>query len=52
VQWLQKPSPRSPVICPAGLTRDTHFILAGIVIVANAAIYGFIFLRRRRPVSG
>jgi len=42
-----------PIIYPAGLTRDVQFILAGIVIVANAAIYGFLFLRRRRrPVSG
>ena len=41
-----------PILYPAGLTRDVQFILAGIVIVANAAIYGFIFLRRRRPVSG
>jgi len=36
-----------PVIYPAGLTRDTQFMLAMAVIVINVAVYGAIFLRRK-----
>ena len=36
------------LIYPAGLTRDLQFLLAAIVVVANLAIYGFIWLRLRR----
>lgn len=39
-----------PVIYPAGLTRDIQFWLAGIVIVANVAIYGVLVYRWR--ISG
>lgn len=35
------------VIYPGGLTRDVQFVLAGIVVAVNAAIYA-IFLRRCR----
>ncbi len=34
-----------PVIYPAGLTRETQFLLAGIVIMANAVIYGWVLYR-------
>lgn len=36
-----------PVIYPHELTRDTQFLLAGIVIVINLAIYGWAIYRRR-----
>jgi len=36
-----------PVIYPAGLTRDTQFTLAVVVIAINVAVYGAIFLRRK-----
>ena len=35
------------IIYPAGLTRDIQFILAGVVVVVNAAIYGWIFHSRQ-----
>lgn len=35
------------VIYPAGLTREMQFVLAAVVIVINAAIYGWLFLWRR-----
>lgn len=37
-----------PVIYPHALTRDTQFILAGVVIGINLAIYGWLIYRRRR----
>ncbi len=36
-----------PVIYPAGLTRQVQFVLAAVVIVVNAAIYGWLFHWRR-----
>lgn len=36
-----------PVIYPDGLTRETQWILAAILIIVNAALYG-LWLRRRR----
>lgn len=36
------------LIYPPGLTRELQFVLAGIVLGANAAIYGMLVLRRRR----
>ena len=36
-----------PVVYPPGLTRDAQWILAGGVLVANAAIYTFLWRRRR-----
>jgi len=35
------------IIYPAGLTREIQFVLAGVVIVVNLAIYGWLFIRRR-----
>jgi hypothetical protein len=35
------------IIYPAGLTREIQFVLAGVVIVVNLAIYGWIFIRKR-----
>jgi hypothetical protein len=35
------------IIYPAGLTREVQFILAGIVIAVNAAIYAWLLLVRR-----
>lgn len=37
-----------PVIYPQGLTRDIQFILAGVVIGINLAIYGWLIYRRRK----
>lgn len=36
------------LIYPAGLTRDTELVLACVVLVVNAALYGWAFSRRRR----
>jgi len=35
------------IIYPAGLTRDIQFVLAGIVILVNVVIYGWLFARKR-----
>jgi hypothetical protein len=35
------------VIYPAGLTREIQFVLAGIVVIVNVALYGWLLLRRR-----
>jgi len=35
-------------IYPAGLTRDTELVLAGVVLVVNAVLYGWAFSSRRR----
>lgn len=35
------------VIYPAGLTREIQFALAGVVVVVNAAIYGWLLFQRR-----
>lgn len=34
------------IIYPAGLTREIQFMLAGVVLVVNFALYGWICLRR------
>jgi len=31
------------ILYPAGLTREVQFVLAGVVAVVNAAIYGWLF---------
>ena len=36
------------IIYPAGLTREVQFVLAGVVVVVNVAIYGWLFCRHRR----
>jgi len=38
------------IVYPAGLTREIQFALAGVVIVVNIALYGRLFLRRRRGI--
>ena len=35
------------IIYPAGLTREAQFVLAGVVVIVNAAIYGWLLHRRR-----
>ncbi len=39
----------TPVLYPEGLTREMQWMLAALVLVVNAAVYGF---RMRRLVSG
>ncbi|HNV88926.1 MAG TPA: DUF2784 domain-containing protein [Methylotenera sp.] len=34
------------IIYPSGLTREIQLALAGVVIVVNIAIYGWLFFRR------
>jgi len=34
------------IIYPAGLTREIQFVLAGVVIVINVAIYGWLWVRK------
>lgn len=36
------------IIYPAGLTRDIQFVLAGVVLLVNVAMYGWIFFKKRR----
>jgi hypothetical protein len=38
-----------PVIYPAGLTRGVQFVLAGVVILINITLYGWLCFRRRSP---
>jgi hypothetical protein len=38
----------TPLLYPEGLTRELQWILAGIVIVMNAAVYGTWLVRRQR----
>jgi hypothetical protein len=35
------------VLYPAGLTREVQFVLAGVVVVINVAIYAWLFYPRR-----
>jgi len=35
------------IIYPAGLTREIQLVLAGVVIVVNLVIYGWLFIRKR-----
>ncbi|OYD53884.1 hypothetical protein CGK74_09900 [Thauera propionica] len=37
-----------PLIYPADLTRDTQFVLAGVVVIVNLLAYGFVLRRRCR----
>lgn len=41
-----------PIIYPAGLTREIQFGLAAVVVVVNAAIYAWLFYRRRSARRG
>lgn len=36
------------LIYPAGLTRPVQYALAALVLLVNAALYGWLLLRRRR----
>ena len=36
-----------PLIYPAGLTRETQFVLAGLALILNLLAYGFVVWRRR-----
>jgi Protein of Unknown function (DUF2784) len=36
-----------PVLYPAALTRELQWVLGGVVIAANAAVYGVVLLMRR-----
>jgi hypothetical protein len=39
-----------PVIYPQGLTQSVQWVLAGVVLAVNGAVYGWIIARRRgRP---
>ena len=38
----------APVIYPAGLTRNTQFLILGILIAVNLVGYGLVIARRRR----
>lgn len=40
------------IIYPAGLTREIQFVLAGVVIGVNVAIYGWLFARKRVSHGG
>jgi hypothetical protein len=35
------------IIYPEGLTREVQLVLAGVVVLVNAAIYGWLFYARR-----
>ena len=35
-----------PIIYPTGLTREVQFLLAGVVLLLNIAIYGWLIHRR------
>jgi hypothetical protein len=37
-----------PIMYPAGLTREVQFVLAGVVIVINVAVYTLLWRRRHR----
>ena len=36
-----------PLIYPAGLTPDIQWLLAGVVVTVNLAVYGALLVRRR-----
>ena len=36
------------IIYPAGLTREIQFILAGVVVIINLAIYGWLLFRHQQ----
>jgi hypothetical protein len=40
------------IIYPAGLTREIQFALAGVVVVINVAIYGWLLVRKRVSHGG
>lgn len=38
-----------PVLYPDGLTRNAQLVLGALVLLINAAVYGWAIRRRRRP---
>ena len=40
-----------PLVYPAGLTRGVQFVLAGVVVIVNIAMYGWLFHARRQSNS-
>jgi len=38
-----------PIVYPAGLTSQLQFVLAGVVVLINAPLYGVVLTRRRPP---
>jgi hypothetical protein len=38
-----------PLLYPAALTRDQQWLLGGVVILVNVAVYGVVLTRRRHP---
>jgi hypothetical protein len=38
-----------PVIYPAGLTRELQIVLGLVVVMVNAFVYSWLFLRKKRP---
>jgi hypothetical protein len=41
-----------PIIYPVGLTRETQFVIAAVVLAVNIALYGWICFRRRTSHGG
>lgn len=39
-----------PVLYPDGLTREAQFVIGGVVLALNLALYGWLW-RRRRPAT-
>lgn len=39
------------LIYPEGLTREVQWMLAGVVVVVNAGIYGWVLIRRQRSTK-
>ncbi|WP_372826113.1 DUF2784 domain-containing protein [Polaromonas sp.] len=40
-----------PLIYPAGLTREWQWVLGGLLLVINAAVYALVWRRRRRRAA-
>ena len=40
------------IIYPVGLTREIQFVLAGVVLAVNIALYGWLYFRKRAANSG
>ena len=37
------------IVYPEGLTREAQFVLAGVVLLVNAALYGWLYRNHRLP---
>jgi hypothetical protein len=40
------------IIYPVGLTREIQFVLAGVVLAVNIALYGLLYVRKRAGNGG